>query len=133
MDSLDAYRFAEGRGYDIEEYHGPLQAFSLPVDGVCAIAFDPDQIKSSDEACEVLFHELGHCETLSFYYRGSCCAIREKQENKADRWAVKKLLPKEELEEAVRQGNREAWQLAEYLGRTEAFVRKAIELYQVCG
>lgn len=78
-----------------------------------------------------LAHELGHCETGSFYSRTAALDLRQKHENRADRWAIKKLVPKDELEEAVSRGCCEAWELAEHFGVTEPFIRKAVEYYKI--
>lgn len=43
---------------------------------------------------------------------------------------LKKLIPKDELDEAVKKGCTEVWDLAEYFGVTEPFMLKAIEYYK---
>ena len=77
-----------------------------------------------------LAHELGHCETGSFYNRYAARDIRQKYENRANKWAYKKLVPQDELAEACLQGYREPWELAEYFGVTEFFLRNALEFYR---
>ena len=77
-----------------------------------------------------LAHELGHCETGSFYNRYAARDIRQKYENRANKWAYKKLVPQDELAEACLQGYREPWELAEYFGVTEDFLRGALKYYQ---
>ena len=78
-----------------------------------------------------LAHELGHCETGSFYNRWATCDIRRKHERRANRWAYEKLVPEDELWDAIRQGYREPWELADYFGVTEAFLRHAIAYYRM--
>ena len=77
-----------------------------------------------------LAHELGHCETGSFYNRYAARDIRQKYENRANKWAYKKLVPQDELAEACLQGYREPWELAEYFGVTEFFLHNALEFYR---
>ena len=77
-----------------------------------------------------LAHELGHCETGAFYNRYAARDIRQKYENQANKWAYKKLVPQDELVEACLQGYREPWELAEYFGVTEDFLRGALKYYQ---
>ena len=77
-----------------------------------------------------LAHELGHCETGAFYNRYAARDIRQKYENRANKWAYKKLVPQDELAEACLQGYREPWELAEYFGVTEDFLRGALKYYQ---
>ena len=77
-----------------------------------------------------LGHELGHCETGSFYNRWAVMDIRQKHENRADKWAIKKLVPKDELDAAIADGRIELWELAELFGVTESFMLKALCWYQ---
>ena len=84
--------------------------------------------KIQDEKLK-LTHELGHCCTGSFYNEYSACDIRQKCENRADRWAIKQLIAEEELDEAVANGHTEIWDLADYFDVTEEFMRKAVCLY----
>lgn len=76
-----------------------------------------------------LAHELGHCETGSFYNRHSPCDVRQKHENRADKWAIKKLIPEDELKSAVKSGYTEIWELAEHFGVTDEFMEKAARYY----
>ena len=73
-----------------------------------------------------LAHELGHCTSDSFYNRYTSFDIRQKHENRADKWAIKKLVPKDELDDAVSRGITEPWDLAEHFNVTEDFMKKAI-------
>lgn len=99
--------------------------------GVCYIGMDPFQIETDAEERVHLAHELGHCETGSFYNVYSPLDIREKQEQKADRWAVARLVPAEEFERVLECGTVEIWELAEYFNVTEDFILKAAEIYRV--
>ena len=74
-------------------------------------------------------HELGHCETGAFYNRYAARDIRQKHENRANKWAYKKLVPEDELKQAFLQGYHEPWELAEYFGVTEAFLRGVLNCY----
>ena len=60
---------------------------------------------------------------------GSEFEIIEQHENRADKWAIKKLVPEDELNEAVNCGHTEIYDLAEYFGVTEEFMRKAVCWY----
>ena len=76
-----------------------------------------------------LAHELGHCETGSFYNQSAALDVRQKHENQADRWAIQHLIPSGALEEAIANGCAELWQLADYFGVTEDLMRKAVCLH----
>lgn len=121
----DGLNFAESRGYFVREFDSPMKSFSVAVDGIYGIAIS-GSILSNGEGLTALFHELGHCETCSFYNEHSSFDIRQRHENRADKWAIKKLIPKDELHSAVTGGCTEIWELAEYFGVTEDFMRKAV-------
>lgn len=74
-----------------------------------------------------LAHELGHCVNDAFYNRFSPIDERSKHEAVANKWAIKKLVPKDELETAFRKGCQNTYELAEYFGVTEDFIRIALE------
>ena len=84
---------------------------------------------SEAERFTALLHETGHCETGAFYNIHSPFDIIGKQEYRANKWAAEHALPKAALEQAAAEGYTEAWQLAEYFGVTEDFVRFAYMQY----
>lgn len=97
-------------------------------DGECAIIFDYSKIDSKAMLMVCTAHEVGHCETGSFYTPKSL-ELRSRMENRANKWAIKKLIPKNEMEQAIIDGNEEVWQLAEYFGITEDMVKFAFWVY----
>ena len=100
--------------------------------GACYIGMD-DAVRDGGIQERVhLIHELGHCVTGSFYNRYAAIDSRQRHENRADKWAVKKLIPVEALDDAIAEGCTEVWELAERFGGTEEFVRKAV-CYHVHG
>lgn len=94
----------------------------------CAIVIDESQIKSEIDEIIKMAHELGHCETGAFYDIHTL-ETRSRAEYRADRWAVKRLMPQEEVEQAFKQGYVEVWQLAEYFELPEDFIRRACQIY----
>ncbi|MBQ3045617.1 MAG: ImmA/IrrE family metallo-endopeptidase [Clostridia bacterium] len=99
--------------------------------GVCYIGMDPFRIETTAQERVHLAHELGHCETGSFYNVYSPLDVREKQERRADCWAVSRLVPAEEFMDALSCGMVEVWELAEHFDVTEDFIRKAVEIYKI--
>ena len=97
--------------------------------GECYIGMDPFQIETTAEERVHLAHELGHCETGSFYCAYSPLNVRGRQECRADRWAVSKLVPPLELKKALSRGITLPWELAEYFDVTEEFIEKAMRIY----
>ena len=97
--------------------------------GACLIGMDPGIQDGGAEERVHLGHELGHCITGSFYNIHAAVDHRRRHENRADKWAVKKLVPVERLDDAVALGCTELWALAEHFGVTESFIQKAVCLY----
>lgn len=106
------------------------ESLSIPLpNGGCAVAIDPSKIISTADAKAKLGHELGHCATGSFYNRYAACDVRQKHENKANKWAIKKLIPENALDDAVAEGYTDIFSLAEHFDVTEEFMRMAICWY----
>ena len=130
-DLAELYRRAEQ--LNIPVYHLPLpRTGSMSVmdeAGNCAIGMDLPGRRAEPEQKVRLAHELGHCATGSFYNRWSGCDVRRLHENRADRYAVRALIPVSELDEAVAEGYTEQWELADYFGVDVPFLRKALCLY----
>ena len=97
--------------------------------GKCFIGMDESVRDGGIQERVHLAHELGHCITGSFYNIYAAVDHRRRHENRADKWAVKKLIPVEQLDDAVALGCTELWALAEHFGVTEKFVQKAVCLY----
>jgi len=75
-----------------------------------------------------LAHELGHCETGAVYGRN--CENRSRQEERANRWAIERLLPLSQIRKAVRLGDRTVSELAERFCVTEEFVEETLRYYR---
>lgn len=125
------YRFAEKQNITVDRFPLPQTgSMSLMTDeGDCYIAMDSSREMSEAAERVHLAHELGHCETGSFYSRWTKVDCIERHENRADKWAVKKLITASQLDDAVAAGHVELWDLAEHFGVTAAFMRKAVCWY----
>ena len=121
------------RQQNIEVLRYPLEengSMSIMLDdGSCYIGIDESVQDGNVEERVHMGHELGHCLTGSFYNRYSHYDIRQRHENRADKWAVRQLIPVEDLDEAVAEGCCEIWDLAERFGVTEQFIKKAVCYY----
>lgn len=104
-------------------------AMSLLDKGRCYIGIDDKQCESIAEQKVVLSHELGHCETGSFYNQYSPFDIREKHELRADRWAIEKIVPRQYFSDAICSGMTEPWELAELFNVPQSFIEKAMSYY----
>ena len=128
------YHTAEQQNIVIDRFTlSSREALSLmDEDGACFIAIDPGKIRSEADERTKLSHELGHCITGAFYNKYSNFDCRQKHENRADKWAVLDLISADALDDAVAAGHTEIWELAEFFGVTEPFMRKAL-CYHVHG
>lgn len=131
-DVINLYNYAETQGIGVY-WFTMVQTQSLSYrdsDGDCYIAMDPRHLYTLADEKTRLAHEIGHCVTGSFYNCCATCDIRQKHENRADKWAIKEMVPFEELEHAVADGHTELWDLADYFSVTEDFMKKAICWYK---
>ncbi|MDD4124690.1 MAG: hypothetical protein PHW77_03015 [Eubacteriales bacterium] len=94
------------------------------------IGIDPTYISSSADELVKLAHDVGHCVTGSFYNQYSPLDLRGKHEYNADKWAIKKLVPLNELIQIMRHGCEAVWELAEHFNVTDDFIHKALILYE---
>ena len=75
-------------------------------------------------------HEIGHCETGSFYNIYSPFDIRAAHERRADTRSYQMLVPHDELQAAVKRGLTEVWELADEFGVPCDYMAKAMEYWQ---
>ena len=131
MDVLRLYDLAKQQNIDVIECPLPENGSLSVMDeaGNCFIGIDESVLDGDALERVHLGHELGHCLTGSFYSIHTAVDSRQRHENRADKWAVKKLIPVDELDNAVADGCTELWELAERFGVTEQFMCKAICYY----
>lgn len=103
-----------------------LRAVSTPDN---CIGIDPDKLEDREELV-CLAHEMGHCATGSFYTSDATALERIRQEQRADRWAIRQLVPLEELKSLLRSGVDRWDEAAEHFQVTEEFLRKAVAFYR---
>ncbi len=132
MKTNDLYSVAESGGIKIERYPLPkCRSVSANIGKQCFVALDSNVGGAEERVC--LAHEIGHCETMSFYNMYSPLDIRGKHERRADRWAIERLVPLEDYRKALKSGYTELHALSEHFGVTEDFMRKAAEYYNIDG
>lgn len=131
MEISALYDIAAQQNIDVIPY--PLWengSMSIMTDqGQCFIGIDPRIQDGTAQEMVHMAHELGHCVTGSFYNRYAAIDHRLRHENKADKWAIQRVIPMESLDEAVAQGCTELWELAEWFHVTEDFMKKAVCYY----
>lgn len=128
----DLYRQAERLGHRVVWYRF-RNAPCLTIedgDGSFAIGIDPAQLRSRADERVKLAHELGHCETGTLYPIDVTPSARRRREERADRWAIRRLMPCSEVISALESGLDTAEALAERFGVTEDFARQALSYYR---
>lgn len=124
------YRCAERKGIQVLDFQLPQSATMSIEDGdLCYIGIDRTQIQTQADERTRLAHELGHCVTGSFYSRYTAVDCRQRHENRADKWAIRRLISAADLDAAVANGYTELWDLADFFGVTEDFIKKAVCYY----
>ena len=125
--------YAQASSQNIPVYRHPMArcgSMSLMLsDGSCVIGMDDRVADGGTQERVHLSHELGHCCTGSFYNIYASRDLRERHENRADKWAIRRLIPVSDLDDAIAAGHTELWDLAEHFGVTETFLKKTICLY----
>ena len=119
----ELYKIADKN--NIEVFYGFFPACK----GICTdgfIAMDYDMTDAEETVC--LGHELGHCLTGALYSLSAPLLERKRAERKADKWAIKKLVPVDELKRVMKHYTY-YYEIAEYFGVTEDFIRKACDYY----
>ena len=123
----DLYRKAEALAIRVIQFPmASLRAVSTPDN---FIGIDPDKLEDREELV-CLAHEMGHCATGSFYTSDATMLDRTRQEQRADRWAIRQLVPLEELKNLLRSGVDRWDEAAEHFQVTEEFMRKAVAFYR---
>ena len=122
------YETADGLGLQICYFPmGQITAISTP-DGF--IGMDVDKLENTAEETVCLAHEMGHCLTGSFYTVESSLCQQRRCEERADRWAMGRLVPLEELKGLLESGVTRPDELAEHFGVPEQFLRKCVQFYK---
>lgn len=130
-DLISLYQEAEKMDVDVFWFSlNADQSMAIQLeDGSCAVAIDPRKTDSIASVTASLAHELGHCATGSFYSPWAACDVREKHENRADKWAIQTLITADDLDGAVASGCTTLWALAEHFDVTPDLMRKAVCWY----
>ena len=127
----ELYGLAEKQNIPILRYPLPensSMSLQLP-GGAQFIGMDDGAADGGAQERVHLSHELGHCLTGSFYNIHAAADLRARHENRADKWAIRRLIPVAALDDAIASGHTDLWDLADYFGVTESFLKKALCLY----
>ena len=131
MELPTLYDLAKKQKIEVMSYPLPQNGSMsyMTENGACFVGMDKGVMDGNVQERVHLAHELGHCATGSFYNIYSPADSRQRHENRADKWAIRKLVPVRALDDAVASGCTEIWALAERFGVTESFMKKALCYY----
>lgn len=130
-DIVSLYRYAEKKGIVILRHPLP-ETLSMSIQtetGDCYVGIDGERICTDRSERVHLSHELGHCVTGSFYNRYAAADLRQRHEIRANKWAIRRVIPRRDFDAAIAEGHTELWDLADHFSVTEDFMRKAVCLY----
>ena len=131
LNVFDLYKEMHDAG--IKMFYWPLDghaAATIRHEGRYAVFVDTEQFETTaDELCSVA-HEYAHCETGTTHAICSPLDLVARHEYRANKRAVHRLIPIDDLHEALQNGYREIWELAEHFGVTEDFVRLTADIYR---
>lgn len=116
----------------VKFYHWNMdgdKAVTLEINGQYGVFMDFCNIETSAEELVVLAHEGGHICTGATHKVCSPFDLVEKHEHKANKWAIQKLIPEDELNSAVSEGCTNIFTLAEHFEVTEDFMKLAVCWY----
>ena len=88
-----------------------------------------EDIPTTARKTAILAEELGHYFQTVGDITDQTKIDNQKQEYKARKWAGYKLIPAEDIIDAVNHGYREVYEIADYLGVDEEFLRECLERY----
>lgn len=126
----DLHAVAEQNGVEIVSFRLPnADSMSTELNGRCYIGLDSTRQLTQGEENARLGHELGHCLYGGFYTRAAPYDLRERHEVRADRWYIRRAIPRKTLFRLLRDGY-DAWEIAEQLDTTEDYVRRAYYYYK---
>ena len=95
--------------------------------GVIGLDNQHSMTRGEEQAC--IGHELGHCLYGGFYTRSTPYDVAERHEVRADRWYIRRAIPRKTLFRLLGEGY-DAWEIAEKLNTTEEYVRRAYYYYR---
>jgi len=113
------------RGVDIIRkcYQGLKGYYRSYPDGYTFMAISPG-LTLAERTC-VTYHEAGHHCTMQEPGQAS------RNESRADRWAAKRLVPVQSLIDALKNGCRNLYDVAEHIGVSENFLYKTLDIYRM--
>lgn len=118
---------ADHLGIETQEKPMPKRLKGLYSDNVIRINRN---IRSYAEKACTLAEEIGHHHTSFGDILDQSSVINKKQELAARRWAYKRLVPLSKIVQAQKNGIKNKFELAQFIGVTEEFLDMALSRYK---
>ncbi|MPM78936.1 hypothetical protein SDC9_125951 [bioreactor metagenome] len=112
-------------------YLNETQSATIEMKGAYAVFIDTAKIDTAAQENAIVAHEAGHIFTGTTHYIYSPFELIEQHETRANRWAIQKLVPPDELDGVLCRGLTDNWELADYFEVPEDFMAKAIDYYKM--
>lgn len=122
---IELYNIAEDEDLTVKEYPLEYNLKGLYKNNKIIIKKGMSNI----EVKCVLAEEIGHHYLTVGNIIDENKITNKKQEKLARKWAYHKLIPVDKLKKGIQEGNKELYNLAEYLEVTEDFLKDALEEY----
>ena len=122
------YTIAADRNIEIDDF--PMNKLRAVAISEGWIAIDSRKFNSETEYKCTLAHEIGHCETGSFYNLHTSVSVKELNEQQANRFAAELLVPFTELRKAFNRGILFNRILARMFDVTLEFINMVLELFE---
>ncbi len=131
METNKLYQIADQEGIEVGGYNLPEnKAVTVNIGDKYFVGIDLNVLCSVNEERVCLAHELGHCIEGAVYDNNACASVRNKQEAKALRWAIERLVPLDKLKQQLKCGNDDLVALADYFEVTLEFMYEAVMYYR---
>lgn len=129
MELNDLEKLAERENIKVTNYKMKKKKSRIVNYGSPYIFMDYSKIDSQTEEKCILAEELGHYYTNTLYNHNYSNDEIRKREYRANKWALKTLIPYSKLKELYDKGIKYSYEFAEELGVSEALINKAYNYY----
>jgi len=104
-------------------------AATIKIGSLDGVFIDSNKFGTIADEMFAVTHEYGHLKTGTTHRVHSPLDLISRHEYRANKWAVNRLIPYDDLNEAFADGCVEVWELAERFGVPEFFILRAIEYH----
>lgn len=99
-------------------------------DGFYCINLDMNRMNTEEDVRVSLAHEIGHVQSGTLYFNNSTKLYKGSAEYRADYRAAQIVMPIYDLKDCISKGITETYDLAEFFGITEEYVKRILYIYE---